>query len=133
MDNALDERIANMLQDMSGNYRIVLHEELINDLSKLISKSGQAEKFLTKFYQRCLILSELGKNAVSNNNFEKLKHLDFEMFSLHIKTEKNIRILYSFDGDTIVMLLCAFHERSGKKKTDYTNYIPIAKQRIKEC
>lgn len=132
MNNDLGKCISEILQEISDKYQIVLHSDLIDDLSKILSKSGQIEKFLTALAQRCSILSQLGKNAIlGSNNFEQLKHLDIELFSLHIDIEKNIRILYSFDGDTIVMLLCAFHERSGKRKTDYTKYIPIAKKRIK--
>lgn len=134
MDDTLDKRISDIMREVSGRYKFVLHTDLINDLSKIISKSGQEEKFLTALLNRCLTLSQLEKSDVlASKNFEQLKYLDIELYSMHIKIGKNIRILYSFKGDTVIMLLCAFHERSGKRKTDYTNYIPIAKQRINEC
>lgn len=107
----------------------------MNDLDEILSGCGQVDRFLVMFAQRCTVLALRGKNATQggSRNFERLKHVDIEMYSMHIKFEKNIRILYTFNGDTIIMFLCAFDERSGKRKTDYSGYIPTAKQRLKEC
>lgn len=42
------------------------------------------------------------------------------------------RILYAFAPDQSPVLLTAFFERGGKRKTSYEPYIPVAQRRMKE-
>jgi len=135
LNNSFESALSNILETISGTYKIIQHVDLSKDLSGILSGCGQVEKFLHLFANQCSQLSQIGKSMTQWNpkKFERLKHVDIEMYSMHIKLEKNIRILYTFNGDTIIMFLCAFDEKSGKKATDYTNYIPLAKKRLAEC
>ncbi len=44
----------------------------------------------------------------------------------------NLRILYAFLANQSPVLLLAFHERAGKRKTDYSGYIPQAAERLRQ-
>ncbi len=56
---------------------------------------------------------------------------EFECYSLHFKSSTfNIRILGTYINDTFIFLVI-FNEESGKRKTNYSNYIEIATNRLK--
>ena len=110
------------------------HEDFVNDLIGLLYNSGQEAAFLKVFEARLKILLQHGANAIriSPQNFEHLKKTGDNLYSMHVDTKDlNIRILYTFEEDGTVLLL-PFHERGGKRKTNYTNYIPSALKRKKE-
>ena len=46
-------------------------------------------------------------------------------------TSSNVRILFVYQEGHLY-LLAAFYERAGKKKTSYSAYTPIARQRLEE-
>lgn len=109
------------------------HHSLIDDLTDMLNNTGISGAFVGKFLTNLINLSNY-KNQTHIKlpaNFEKLKQEE-NLFSMHIKVKNcNARILYSFLSDGTV-LLYGFFERSGKKKTDYTNAKRIAKIRKSE-
>lgn len=110
----------------------IVYPALPSELSALIAKSGFEDKFFNALLVRLKILSHSGAQAAHPEWFESLKNAD-GIYSMRIFGKGfNIRILYGFSPSQSPLLLLAFHERSGKRKTDYTSYIPAAQQRLAE-
>lgn len=109
-----------------------VHPSLVQDISDVISKSGSEVKFYTLFLTRLKYLHAQGILAINHEEFEALSNTN-GLYSMHLAGKGfNIRILYAFSPEKSPILLSAFHKRAGKKKTDYTQYIPIARQRLLE-
>ena len=107
-----------------------LHHLLMAEIINLIARSGFESKFLTLLSVRLSFLNELVVNACQQQEFENLGD---GLYSMHLSGKGfNVRILYGFVSDGSPALLLAFHERGGKRKTDYSRYLEPAKQRLKE-
>lgn len=104
--------------------------EFLDELASILKNSGVEVKFIAVLFTRLNKLKEYGLTVINNcpRQFEKLKNTN-DLYSMHINTGNlNVRILFVFIFDTPV-LLAAFYERQGKKRTDYSAYIPIAESR----
>ena len=120
------EQLLRELQDVFS--RISIDPLLIKELIRLIVGSGFEQKFLALFRTRILRLLECGVGAISDKEFESIGQ---GLFSMHLTGSGfNIRILYSFLPDQTPMLLLAFYERAGKRKTNYTPHIVPALDRL---
>ena len=123
------DSVLHILQNLFSD--IEVHDELTPELAAILSASGSEARFFKTLVMQLQILLNTG--ALASNR------LDFEVvgkgiFSMKQKSsEYNIRILYSFLPSRAPVLLCAFYERAGKAKTDYTPYIPVALSRLKQC
>lgn len=116
----------NYLLSYLGDF--LYHENLINELLKLIAVSGSELQFFKLLVVRLRHLSSLGVLAVKLKEFEQINS---ELYSMHFAgTNFNIRILYSFMPNGRPVLLIPFYERAGKRKTDYTPYIEPALSRL---
>lgn len=110
--------------------RIRYFPALISELSDILSQSGREKVFFRLLINRLQQLNTCGINAVMLEEFENLGN---ELYSMHLSSSGfNIRILYSFLPNCDPVLLLAFYERGGKKKTDYTPYIGPALSRLSE-
>ncbi len=102
--------------------------EFLRELAELISGSGVELSFFRTLVNRLNRLTALGAYAAQENGFESLGR---GIFSMHIDGRGfNDRILYAFLPNRQPVLLLAFHERGGKKSTDYSGKIPIAISRF---
>ena len=111
---------------------IVYHAKILQDLTALIAGSGCEEKFFTTLLARLKFLLLQGTQATRHKEFEALKGED-GLFSMHISVrDLNVRILYAFSPQNTPILLLAFHERAGKRKTEYSAYTGPARERLKE-
>lgn len=120
--------VIDMLHDVL--YTVVAHVELIGELSKEIAGSGIGMKVITLLVARLQALAARGIRATVMQEFEALGE---GLFSMHIAGKGfNIRILYGFLPNGQPVLLRAFHERGGKKNTDYSSHIPVASDRLEE-
>jgi hypothetical protein len=111
------------------------HPEYENDLKDLIEKSGVKDKFWGLYKQRLTFLDERGELCIFRTAwFEHLKWYDDELFSMILKFQKNIRILFAFmeyEGNHYAILLYPFQEKeSGKKKNSYKAAAPVALKRL---
>lgn len=113
---------------------IKYHPDFLDDIIDILGRSGRAEQFFTKFLTNLFLLNQYKENThhVLHKNFEQLKEIE-NLYSMHIKiTDYNVRVLYSFLPNRTI-LLHGFHERGGKKATDYTKAISIAEMRKADC
>lgn len=105
---------------------------LCSDLIACISGSGWEKQFFNLLLTRLKYLKEHGVHATKHKEFELLGETN-GLYSMHLFGKGfNIRILYAFAPNNRPVLLLGFFERSGKKKTDYTQYITLAQQRLAE-
>lgn len=107
-----------------------VHPDLIKEVSQILEKTGERKAFLSKFINNLKFLKNYGELAhiQSTDKFEKLKQAE-NMYSMHIKGKTfNVRILYSFLANGTI-LLHGFDEKSGKKVTNYSKAVPIAKKK----
>ena len=99
-------------------------DSLITNLLDIAAGSGYEDALIKLLVKRLHQLSSWGVLATNHEEFESLGN---SIFSMHLAGKGfNIRILYSFLPNRQPVLLLAFYERSGKKNTDYTPYIPTA-------
>jgi len=111
------------------------HPAYENDLKDLIEKSGARDRFLGLYKQRLTFLDERSTLCIQKKDwFEQLKWYDDELFSMILKFQKNIRILFAFvehEGTQYAILLYPFQEKeSGKTKNSYRAAAPVALKRL---
>lgn len=93
-------------------------------------RSGDLRKLRAHFKVRLQYLKTHWDGAVQHSEwFEKLSY-DKNLYSLHIATVSNLRILYVLHAHQ-AWLLCAFAEKNRTKRDSYQRYIPVAQQRLK--
>lgn len=123
------DSILSYLEEYLGTFRC--HANLFDDIVDIIAKSGYERSFFALLIVQLRILAAQGQNAIQFPGFERLKHADGELYSMHLDgRDFNLRILYSFLPDHTPVLLTTFFERGGKRTSDYTPYIPAAKERL---
>lgn len=110
--------------------QFVYSDSLLSELSEILKETGVEHKFVKTLLLRLHVLGQEGAYAVSSKEFEPIGE---GLFSMHLPGKGyNIRILYGFLENQQPALLYAFYERAGKRKTDYTTHIPVAKERLKQ-
>lgn len=109
----------------------LIHPDCESELRDIAERSGNKRKLRSNFKMRMNFLREHWEKAVVHHEwFEKLSY-EKELYSLHIASVNNLRILYVLHGDQ-AWLLCAFAEKKDSKQARYERYIPIAKGRLNE-
>lgn len=111
--------------------QIICHPNVLSELTKILAKSGIEQKFIQLFLTRLTQERELGIDAIKLEEFERIED-GINSMHLAVSSQINIRILYSYLSDQSLVLLHAFYKRSGKRKTDYSSALPVAKRRLKE-
>lgn len=114
------------------------HWEFENDLKSILERSGHKADFWGKYQQRLQFLDNRQKECIIKSDwFEKLKQADGLYSMLFNKSQKNIRILFTFiecNKLKCALLLYAFEEKDNKNmsKYSYSTRIPLAKKRQQE-
>lgn len=120
--------VVRFLAELLKNFWV--HGSLTHELVALIAQTGVEQKVFNTLLTRLKFLKIQGIMATRHKEFEPISN---GIYSMHITGNGfNLRILYSFAPDKSPVLLLAFYERAGKKKTDYTPHVPVAVQRMKE-
>ncbi len=115
------------------------HPEYEGDLKKILERSGFKDRFCGLYKQRLRFLEEYRGSCTNRRAwFELLKYVNEEIYVIKFKSEKNIRILFSFVEYFKVkyaVLLYPFEEKESKKRKSkdcYDDAILIALRRLKE-
>jgi len=112
--------------------RVQFHEKVIDEIRELVIGKGIEEQFINQLEKNLNILETFGLNAVQHGNFEKLKGCE-DLFSMKFKGKNmNLRMLYSYDVFTEIIMLHFFYERDDSRKDSYEDHIPIALARKEE-
>jgi len=121
-----------MLSHILDNEHLKLHKKCLTEIESLIFGTGQESDFIKKLTRRIDKLLKDGYKAIGTEGLEKLGYTS-DLYSMHVDTQSlNIRILFALGESNLKLLLLAFHEKEGKGKTDYSQKIPTAKQRLNE-
>ena len=106
------------------------HDDFTPELLALIAGSGTEADVFRLLVMRLTMLKALGIHAVMHKEFE---NIGGGLYSMHLAGKGfNLRILYAFLAKQSPVLMLAFHERAGKRKTDYSGYIPQAAERLRQ-
>ena len=114
------------------------HFDFEIDLTNMLERSGQKADFLGKYKQRLRFLDDRKEKCVLKSDwFEELKQADGLYSMIFDKSQKNIRMLFTFieyKKVNYALLLCAFQEKDHKNKSQYcySTKIPIARKRLEE-
>ena len=113
----------------------ICHPKFIDELSELLKTnlSGCSAAFFKSVVQQLSFLKLLGRDVYRADSNEILKYIDDTFYSLHLKHKQfNVRFIIYIDDNDIPYFLCAFFERSGKRKTSYENYKDVFLSRLSE-
>lgn len=130
-----DEALKYLLEYLT-NDKFIVPSQFVDDLKELLNKKlkGQETLFFNLLIKQLSYILELSAYNVSKaNSNEILRYcLEFECYSLHISSKSfNIRLLGTYLKEKFVFLL-AFYEIAGKKQTNYSKQITIAKKRLEK-
>lgn len=103
-------------------------EEFQKAVNEKWRQSPPWERYQKKLIGNLAILEDYKEQAITLVQFEKLTGVD-NLYSIRYpKAKKNIRVIYTIYGDSII-LLKAFLEKSD---SDYQRAIKISKERLKQ-
>ena len=109
---------------------ILYHDLFFAEFVDLISGTGIENKIFKLLSSR---LASLNKYGVQVTNIREFENISGGLYSMHFAgSDFNIRVLFSFLPNGQPVLLLAFYERAGKRKTDYTPYKQPALNRLNE-
>ncbi len=128
----------NVVYPAAFNSNLILeHPKYEDDLKDLIEKSGQKDRFWGLYKQRLTFLDEHSELCSQRTAwFEQLSYVDEDLWSMKIKFQINMRVIFAFVGHRqtqYAVLLYPFQEKERKKQSDsYRAAIPIALERLRE-
>ena len=108
---------------------------LNDELKNLLEESGYKDEFTRKYRKSLKFLDNLKRNCTQQRLFERLTNTTYELYSIRLIGEKNIRILFTFisiNNKEHSILLYGFQEKNTKSKSkdSYASSIKIAEDRI---
>ena len=75
----------------------------------------------------------MGRMVYMADRNERLKGSGSRYYSIHLSSAQyNVRLLIYIDRTGTPYFLCAFYERAGKSKTDYSHQIATLDKRLEE-
>ena len=125
--------ILNQLSALFSDY--VFHELFLSELYNLLTKElkGKEAKFFNILSSQLNNIRTFGRMVYTVDSNEIIKGMDGHYYSIHLNnSQSNVRFLVYIFDDSTPWFLCAFYERSGKRKTDYSQYTPVLKRRFEE-
>ena len=76
-------------------------------------------------------IKNFGSKIYTIDSNEILQGADGHYYSIHLqKSQFNVRLIVYINDENIPYFLCAFNERSGKNRTNYSTYTTVMKERI---
>ena len=115
---------------VKGLNRVYIIPQVETELEKLYGKSkkdfADYKAYLISQFQ---IVERVDKH-LDEFPFEHLKEKHADLYRIRSKSKrKNVRVIYYYQIDEKIVMLCAFEERS---KADYDKAIALSLKRIKE-
>lgn len=107
----------------------VVRKEFTRAVNEQWKSNPPCQRYQKKLMQDLAVLDMEKARAIDLPQYEKLSG-EKELYSIrHPESKKNVRIIYKFVDDDIVILLVAF---LGKNDGDYQKVIYIHKKRLEE-
>ena len=110
------------------------HPLFIKEFKELLSKaSGNEKEIFSLLVKQLNYVKSLAEQVFKADGNEIIKYLDKEYYSLHLSGKNfNLRLLMTFNEDSVPIFLAAFYERSGKRNSDYTQWKKVLESRYVE-
>ena len=110
-----------------------VHSLFTKELKDIMTKNiSNKQQFFNQLVTQLQNVKNMGCMVYTADHNEKIKGADGHYYSLHFQSAQyNIRFLVHISDSGECCFLSAFYERSGKSKTDYSNYIPTLESRFK--
>ena len=113
-------------------------EDMLKELASLLNSFFIHPKFLEELRIFFKILTtqlsnikNFGSKIYTIDSNEILQGADGHYYSIHLqKSQFNVRLIVYINDENIPYFLCAFNERSGKNRTNYSTYTTVMKERI---
>lgn len=125
-------KVINELYELFTRFRY--HEDVLDEVMDLVvdKGAGVTKKFHALLEKNLNMIEIKGREATQLKNFEKLKGVK-DLYAMKFKGDNmNIRILFFFDGESYVVLLCCFDEKSDSGQNSYRKHIPVALERMEK-
>ena len=111
------------------------HELFLEELGSLLKKDlkGKENRFFKMLSTQLNHIRTFGRAIYTVDGHEILQGADGHYYSIHLQQSQfNVRLLVQISDDDTPYFLCAFNEKSGKRKTDYSAYTKVMQERLKD-
>lgn len=110
------------------------HMRFLEEFKDLLKNaSGHEKEIFALLIKQFSFIKNLGRMVYQADGNEIIKYQEKDYYSLHIQGKSfNFRLLMTFDCEENPIFLAAFYERSGKKATDYSTWLPVLERRLDE-
>lgn len=131
------KQLIEYLEDYNTKYSYIFHKKFVEELSDIILKNAvgceiEVFKILIKQFSFVNTMGIMVHEADSNEILKSTGNAR-DYYSLHIQNRiVNIRILMAFSNEENPVFLAAFFEKAGKNISDYSQWMPIIKERYKQ-
>lgn len=125
--------ILQLIARIFSNY--LFHPRCMDEIKALLLKElrGKEARFFNVLQAQFNNIHEFGPMISQVDSHERLKHCSKPYYSIHLKQNQfNIRLLAYITLENPPLFLGIFYERSGKSATDYSQWIPVLDNRLKE-
>ena len=131
------QELRKYIEEYEGQYHYLFHTNFIKELFQIITKdvSGHEKEVFNILIKQFGFVNTLNTRVFEADSNEILKETgaDGDYYSLHVSNKTvNLRLLMRFTEEKNPYFLAIFNEKSGKKVSDYTMWIPIIKRRYAE-
>lgn len=131
------ELLLDHLQNYCDTGGFIFHKKCIEELQSIILKNvtGHEKQVFGILMKQLAFVKDMGKKVYEADSNEILKNTgaNRDFYSIHIQNKTvNIRMLMAFTNQGNPVFLVTFYERSGKRVSDYSNWISVARQRLQQ-
>lgn len=125
-----------MLKTLSELFSsFTFHRLFVKELSDLLKKDlkGKEARFFKILTTQLQNIRTFGRDINKVDNNEQLQNVDGHYYSIHLQQSQfNVRMIVYIFSSGVPYFLCAFNERAGKRRTDYSAYTEVMQRRFKE-
>ena len=111
----------------------LIHPKFLEELRTLLKTDlkGKESIFFKILTTQLSNIKNFGSKIYTIDSNEILQGADGHYYSIHLqKSQFNVRLIVYINDENIPYFLCAFNERSGKNRTNYSTYTTVMKERI---
>lgn len=131
------ELLMQYLQQYGESGKFLFHRKFVEELQNILLKnaSGKEKQVFSILVKQFGFIKAMGTavNEADSNEVLKNTGTKRDFYSIHVQNKTvNVRMLMAFANQGNPIFLAAFYEKSGKKVSDYSQWIPVAEQRFQQ-
>lgn len=125
-----------ILKELSFYFmNFICHQLFIKEFGTILRKnvSGKEQRLFRQLVTQLENIKSFGRLVYRTDNNEQLKGKNGHYYSIHLESSQyNIRLLIYISNNNTPYFLSAFYERAGKRHTDYSGYISVLDERLRQ-